>query len=275
MGAVLVAPAVSAPNGSPLRALARAAGAGVKAIDFDVVAEMFDYAANTAFAVKDIEHRYLSANRAMLQILRIQDIQQLLSVECGAGVPAPDAAPLGCPELRVLQYGVPVRNRLASISYRSGSERWILMSRWPLWDDAPSIAGIVCVDRTLPVGKRRVAAYQRTRAAIAHMQSQLGIEADLRAAAEAAGVSLSQLDRYFAAIFGCTPSAYLTKLRLENSLDLLRNNYGIAEAALACGFSDQSAFTRRFRAVVGVTPRAFQVANSRHTRRALSLAIGP
>ena len=38
----------------------------------------------------------------------------------------------------------------------------------------------------------------------------------------------------------------------------LRGDDTIAAIGLACGFSDQSAFSRQFKAMVGVTPRDYR-----------------
>jgi AraC-like DNA-binding protein len=50
----------------------------------------------------------------------------------------------------------------------------------------------------------------------------------------------------------------LVKLRLERAADLLDGRASIAAIAQTCGYSDHSAFTRQFRAVVGVTPRDYR-----------------
>ena len=40
----------------------------------------------------------------------------------------------------------------------------------------------------------------------------------------------------------------------------------VAEVAHACGYSDHSAFTRQFRATVGLTPREFRRARTEPAR---------
>jgi AraC-like DNA-binding protein len=50
----------------------------------------------------------------------------------------------------------------------------------------------------------------------------------------------------------------VVKLRLEHAAVLLDGSDRISAIAQACGYADHSAFTRQFRAVVGVTPRDYR-----------------
>jgi len=50
-----------------------------------------------------------------------------------------------------------------------------------------------------------------------------------------------------------------TKTRITAGCRLLREtDASIAQIALDCGFSDHSAFSRAFRAVIGITPTRFR-----------------
>jgi AraC-like DNA-binding protein len=66
-----------------------------------------------------------------------------------------------------------------------------------------------------------------------------------------------QLSRDFRAMFGTSPYRYLMLRRLDRARDMMRANGTIAEAAHACGFSDQSHFGRLFKKTFGQTPKAW------------------
>lgn len=73
-----------------------------------------------------------------------------------------------------------------------------------------------------------------------------------------AGVSRFQLIRAVERRTGLTPFALLKQNRLNEARRLMATGFSIAEAAGATGFSDQSHFTRCFKATYGFTPGALR-----------------
>lgn len=67
------------------------------------------------------------------------------------------------------------------------------------------------------------------------------------------------LSRDFPRYFRSNFSQYLRKIRVEKSLNLLRNqSLSLTEIALICGFADQSHFIRSFKTFHGITPKKFR-----------------
>lgn len=80
-----------------------------------------------------------------------------------------------------------------------------------------------------------------------------------REIAAAAGVGQATLHRLFTAWHGRSPARYLGGLRLARARALLSGSRRpIAEIALDCGFSEQSALTRALRREAGVTPAQYR-----------------
>jgi AraC-like DNA-binding protein len=75
------------------------------------------------------------------------------------------------------------------------------------------------------------------------------------------GLSSFHLTRTFRNIIGVPPHLYLTQVRIERAKNLLTDGWPIVHVAAETGFTDQSHFTKRFKAIVGVTPGQY-VANS-------------
>jgi AraC-like DNA-binding protein len=98
---------------------------------------------------------------------------------------------------------------------------------------------------------RKVAALVRTHHLDALHLEKLAAVADL---------TVFQLIRLFKRVAGLTPHAYLVQLRLDEARRHLRNGMPIAQAAMAAGFYDQSAFTNHFRRSYGITPRQYVIA---------------
>jgi len=60
---------------------------------------------------------------------------------------------------------------------------------------------------------------------------------------------------------GCSPSEYLTELRMRRAATLLvSTNMSVSEIALEVGYLSLSHFSRMFRERFGKTPRAFRAA---------------
>jgi AraC-like DNA-binding protein len=77
--------------------------------------------------------------------------------------------------------------------------------------------------------------------------------------ARACGLSASHFVQAFRRTTGLTPHRWLTRRRVERAMALLRDtDRSAAGIALACGFADQSHFTRVFTAVVGCPPVAWR-----------------
>jgi AraC family transcriptional regulator len=77
--------------------------------------------------------------------------------------------------------------------------------------------------------------------------------------AQAAGVHPVYLSREFRRHYHCTVGEYIRHLRIETACrEILRPDASLAEVALACGFHDQSHFSKIFKRVMNTTPAAYR-----------------
>ena len=82
---------------------------------------------------------------------------------------------------------------------------------------------------------------------------------DLETLASVAGMSKFHFQRLFAATYGVSPAAHLSRRRVERAQDLLRaTNLTVTEVCHAVGFSSLGSFSSRFRELVGESPSQFQ-----------------
>ena len=76
---------------------------------------------------------------------------------------------------------------------------------------------------------------------------------------EATGYSKSTVLSQFKRDYLITVNSYLNNMRLERAKKMLENNsISINEIALACGFSDQSYFSKVFSGKYGITPTDYR-----------------
>ena len=82
---------------------------------------------------------------------------------------------------------------------------------------------------------------------------------DLDELAGIAGVHPVTLSRYFPKYFSATLGQYMRQLKVQKSLELIRNSsLSLTTIAYTCGFADQAHFTRTFRDMTGYLPGAFR-----------------
>jgi len=73
-----------------------------------------------------------------------------------------------------------------------------------------------------------------------------------------------QLSTYFSQQLGCTFRSWITRVRVEEAMQLIRNNPDFSAEAIAqdCGFSSRSFFQTSFKAQTGMTPKEWIVTSS-------------
>jgi len=86
------------------------------------------------------------------------------------------------------------------------------------------------------------------------LSADLSEQITLDELAACVGLSPFHAARLFARHVGMPPHAWRNQLRLNRSLVLLRQGGTVTEAAMQCGFADQSHYTRHFRKSFGCTP---------------------
>lgn len=74
------------------------------------------------------------------------------------------------------------------------------------------------------------------------------------------GYSHRQFIRLFAQAVGLGPKLYCRVRRFQKALPLLQAPLGLAEVAMAAGYSDQPHLTRAFREFAGLTPEQYRLA---------------
>jgi AraC family transcriptional regulator len=104
--------------------------------------------------------------------------------------------------------------------------------------------------------RRRLSPVQARRT-VDYMQANLGGEISVSALAREAGLSEAHFARLFRETFGEPPHRLVLRWRLERAVRLIRlEGLGLADAAFAAGFCDQSHMTNAIRRHFGTSPAA-------------------
>lgn len=95
--------------------------------------------------------------------------------------------------------------------------------------------------------------------ACALLESDLSRELDLPKLAQQLGISYASFRKQFTRIMGVPPARYRTVKLIERACELMqRSEFLDKQIAEQLGFSDEFHFSRRFKAVTGMSPRAFR-----------------
>lgn len=207
-------------------------------------------------AAKDVDGRYIYVNRGFADRVgkRSRDVVgrtvgELFASELAASYAAQDA--------EVLQSGKPLQGHLELIVRADGRLGWYLTSKTRLMDDDGAVLGVAVA--SVDLQSQMDSAHSGLAVALDAVRADMAYPWRIAEIAELAGLSTTQLERLCRRTLGMSPRGVLQRLRIEHAVRLLStSSMSAGEVAAACGFYDQSSFTRQFRAVLGLTPGAYR-----------------
>ncbi len=220
---------------------------------------LFDEAADVAFFIKDREGRYLSINQSLAERHGFASKEKVLGKRPSEVCPGPFGQVPTEQDEKVLKTGRPLTNHLEMQWLHPNRPCWCLTTKLPLFDQAGTIIGLAGFSRDVrePVPLDDVPA--KLALALEAFEKSCGEKTASSSLAAQAGMSPSRFARLMKRLFGVTPSQYISKIRINAAARLLREtDESVSSIAIECGFSDHSAFTRAFRAAMGLTPSEFR-----------------
>jgi AraC-like DNA-binding protein len=217
---------------------------------------LFDALPDVVFFVKDREGRYTHANLTLVGRLGLKKRSDVVGQRVTDLFPAGLGGPYAAQDRRVLN-GELIESHLEVHIFPSRRQGWCLTCKRPL-HLRDEITGVVGISRDLGQPDGRHPTYDRLRRAITYLQQHYAGNVRMQTLASLADLSIAQLERHFRRVFLLTPHQVLNKLRIDAAMRHLQTDNSIAAIGAACGFADQSAFARRFKATVGMTPRNYR-----------------
>jgi AraC-like DNA-binding protein len=115
----------------------------------------------------------------------------------------------------------------------------------------------------LPTGQSGGLAPWQLRRAMDFIRANLSGNISLEQLASVCDLSVNYFARAFKECTGVLPHRWLVEMRLEKAKDLpLNTKMPLAEVAVACGFADQSHFSKTFVRATGNTPGAWRASEA-------------
>ncbi|MDQ0007923.1 AraC-like DNA-binding protein [Luteibacter jiangsuensis] len=225
-------------------------------ISADELEPLFDALPDVVFFVKDTQGRYTHANLTLVRRLGLKHRSDIIGKDVTELFPTTMGGSYAAQDRRVLA-GELIENQLEVHIFNNRAPGWCLTCKRPLIARG-EVRGVIGISRDLGQPDGRHPTYDRLRRVLAHMQEHYADNVRVHTLATLAGLSVAQLERHFRRVFQLTPQQVLTKVRIESAMRLLGGEDSIAAIGMACGFVDQSAFARQFKATVGMTPSAYR-----------------
>lgn len=99
--------------------------------------------------------------------------------------------------------------------------------------------------------------YQRIVKAKLFIDTHYCEKIDLKSISSNASFSKFHFLRLFKQVFGKSPHAYLTELRIKEAKKLLESNSSVTESCFGVGFESIPSFIRLFKREVGISPKQY------------------
>jgi AraC-like DNA-binding protein len=222
---------------------------------------LFDTLWDVVFCIKDRELRYVAVNQSLA--LRVQAANKLAMI----GKQATDffatelARAYDQQDQAVFETGQAVVDQLEQITNPDGTMGWYLTNKFPFLDERSAIQGVIGVSQDLHTPSDSELSIANLSLVVSTIKSNLSQTLRVEELAKLIDLSAEQLDRRMKKVFRLSTKKYIMKCRLERSAELLRSTpSSLAQIALDCGFSDQSALTRQFKETFLWTPAAYRQA---------------
>ena len=227
---------------------------------FDGVShEVFDCLGDVLVCTKGCDGRYIAVNKAFVERSSARSAAEIVGKTAWDFFPAQLARVYEEQDQRVIKTRTPLRDELELISRPDGTTGWYLANKFPLFDRDGTLAGVVGTSQDLNTPCGGELELFNLRSTIEFIHDHLEQPLKTEELAKRVELSITQLDRRMKRVFRLSTKKYVMKCRLELATKLLtETNRSLADISAACGFSDQSAFSRHFRSAAKVTPGAYR-----------------
>lgn len=217
---------------------------------------LFDAVPDVVFFVKNREGRYTHVNLTLVRRLGLRRKAEVTGHSPSELFPAPLGTSYSQQDHQVLS-GRSLDNHLEVHLFPNSSPGWCLTRKLPVRCDG-KVTGLVGVSRDLRSPDPRHPVYPRLMRTLEHLSGHFAEPVRVTTLARLAGLSVAQLERHYLHVFQVTPAQMLTKLRIDAAMRLLGGTQPISAVGQACGYGDQSAFSRQFRKLTGLTPGQYR-----------------
>ena len=221
--------------------------------------QMFDLLPDIYFYVKDRNCRWVMCNQACLRLLNFRDQSEVYGATERDFYPPGIAEAIYNDDRDVIDNNRRIINRTELIVDETGHLTWVSTNKLPLVGKDGGVAGLMGTTRVLTRSDQLPEDYQQFREVIDYIQTHVGDRIDVKELANIAHLSDSHFRKRFKARFRLSPQEFILRTRLQAaSKMLISSDTAVIDVALACGFNDQSYFTKQFSKFFEQSPKRYR-----------------
>ena len=220
---------------------------------------LFDSLYDVCFFLKNTAGEILLCNRQLLQRFGMRSEQNILGKTDFDLHPHKLALKYQSDDFYVINSGKPLLKIIEIFRGEAGILGWYLTDKYPVFSKDGDVVGVMGVIQQYKAVRSGGYGDGKLGAVLEWIEQNAQEDIDIRSMAEAQGISVRMLERLFRDQLGIAPKQYVIRMRVFQACEELRNSEKTLRAIAAdCGFYDQSAFTRTFKQVMGITPQAYR-----------------
>ena len=230
----------------------------MNSFEVKLIEKLFDSLTDVVFCVKDLGGVYQSVNQAFVDRVNGNEKSDLIGHTAPDIFPQLLAAAFEEQDQTVFQTGREIQNQLERITNSDGSMGWYLASKFPVIEN-DTIVGLVGLSQDLNWPSDSHLELANLKNIVDYIQQNLDKPLRTEQLAKQNSLSTLQLDRRMKRVFRLSTKKFIMKCRLEEaSRQLELTETSVSDIALSCGFTDQSALTKQFRAATSDTPASWR-----------------
>lgn len=229
-------------------------------INLSFIQSIFDVMDDVVFFIKDTECRYVLVNHTFVRRTGRRKKEELIGKTSLEVFPKALGETYLAQDLQVLQSGVAIEKRLELHVYPNRKAGWCLTHKIPICDKSGKALGVAGISRDLGLPDESDSVYGQIASIAATIREHYHEEISLAELADSVGLTVARVERLFQRIFHYSPRQMLLKARIDAARSLLESSQTalIVDIAMACGYTDHSAFSRQFKASIGMTPNEYR-----------------
>ena len=220
---------------------------------------LFENLPNIFFWIKDAEGRFVTANQAFVEKCGCRNENEIIGKIDPLFFPKKLADNYRQDDILVAKNKEKILNKVELVVNEMGTIHWHSTNKIPLFDKTGKVIGVAGTTRSLEKSDPGHQTYQEMSSVIEYISKNYREPLEIKHLAAMANLSVSQFERKFKQYFHETPVKFIIKVRISAACkELINTNRSISNIAFTTGFYDQSYFSKKFTAHMGMTPGQYR-----------------